>query len=72
MKRKIKSGYGSFKVVPLPEPNQHPYPPLINGMKSPLPKHEFTCALIAPPGKGKTTTAFNMMEKYTGYFHNMV
>lgn len=59
-----------LEVVPIPVPkgSEHPPPPYGNGL---LPIHEFTMGLIAPKGKGKTTTIINLLEFYSGYFHQI-
>lgn len=59
-----------LEVVPIPVPkgSDHPPPPYGNGL---LPVHEFTMGLIAPKGKGKTTTIINLLEFYSGYFHKI-
>lgn len=59
-----------LEVVPIPTPkgSEHPPPPYGNGL---LPVHEFTMGLIAPKGKGKTTTIINILDFYKGYFHKV-
>lgn len=59
-----------LEVVPIPTPkgSEHPPPPFGNGL---LPVHEFTMGLIAPKGKGKTTTIINLIDFYKGYFHKI-
>ena len=59
-----------LEVIPVPVPpgSDHPPPPYGNGL---LPVHEFTMGLIAPKGKGKTTTIINLLEFYSGYFHKI-
>lgn len=56
-----------LEVVPVPVPkgSDHPPPPYGNGL---LPVHEFTMGLIAPKGKGKTTTIINLLEFYSVSF----
>ncbi len=53
-----------LEIVPVPVPpgSDHPPPPYGNGL---LPVHEFTMGLIAPKGKGKTTTIINLLEFYS-------
>lgn len=55
-----------IKPIPVPDGSEHPPPP--NEL---LPIHEFTMGLIAPKGKGKTTTIINLLEFYSGYFHKI-
>ncbi len=59
-----------LEVIPIPVPpgSDHPPPPHGHGL---LPIHEFTMGLIAPKGKGKTTTIINLLEFYKGYFHRV-
>lgn len=59
-----------LQIIPIPVPkgSEHPPPPYGDGL---LPIHEFTMGLIAPKGKGKTTTIINLLEFYTGYFHKI-
>lgn len=59
-----------LEVVPIPTPkgSDHTPPPKGNGL---LPVHEFTMGLIAPKGKGKTTTIINLLDFYAGYFHKI-
>ena len=56
------------KAIPVPEGSDHPEPPHGMGL---LPIHEFTMGLIAPKGKGKTTTIINLLDFYKGYFHQI-
>ena len=55
-------------AVPTPKGSDHIPPPHGEGL---LPVHEFTMGLIAPKGKGKTTTIINLLEFYRGYFHKI-
>lgn len=55
--------------VPVPKGDDHIPPPHGMGL---MPIHEFTMGLIAPKGKGKTTTIINMLEIYRGYFHRII
>lgn len=55
-------------AVPTPKGSDHIPPPFGEGL---LPVHEFTMGLIAPKGKGKTTTIINLLEFYRGYFHQI-
>lgn len=57
----------SVQAIPVPKGYEHPNPPDFR-----LPKHEFVMMLVAPPGKGKTTTAANLLKFYKGYFHRIV
>ena len=76
MKRKSEEYKPSIKrsrplevvAVPVPKGSDHPPPPYGEGL---LPIHEFTMGLIAPKGKGKTTTIINMLDFYRGYFHKI-
>jgi len=56
----------TIKPIPTPKENVHP-----DNKHSILPKHEFTIGLIAPKGAGKTTIIINMLEFYSGYFHEI-
>lgn len=56
----------SIKPVPVP-PNVHPPPP-----DPRLPQHEFTLAVVAPIGVGKTTVICNFIEWFKGYFHEII
>jgi len=60
----------SLKVSKIPTPigSEHPDPP--HGYNI-MPIHEFTMGLIAPKGKGKTTTIINLLRIYRGYFHQI-
>jgi hypothetical protein len=59
-----------LEVVPVPTPKGSEHEPAPHG-EGLLPIHEFTMGLIAPKGKGKTTTIINMLEFYRGYFHKI-
>lgn len=63
MKRK-----SPLEIVKIPTPPGSDHPPPPNEL---LPVHEFTMGLIAPKGKGKTTTIINLLEFYGGYFHKI-
>lgn len=54
--------------IPVPKGSDHPPPPYGDGL---LPVHEFTMGLIAPKGKGKTTTIINFLEFNKKYFHKI-
>lgn len=57
------------RQIPVPRGDDHPPPPHGKGL---MPIHEFTMGLIAPKGKGKTTTAINMLANgYKNYFHQI-
>jgi hypothetical protein len=58
-----------IKPIPTPKGNEHPKVP-----SSVLPQHEFTLGLIAPKGKGKTTTILNLIDFYSkpAYFHSIL
>lgn len=55
------------KPVPVPASAHHPNVP----HHQILPQHEFTLGLIAPKGSGKTTLIANLLDFYTGYFHDI-
>ncbi len=57
-----------IRPIPVPQRADHEPPPYGLGL---LPIHEFTLGLIAPKGKGKTTTIMNMLEMYRDYFHEI-
>lgn len=58
-----------IKPIPTPKGNEHPKVP-----SDVLPQHEFTLGLIAPKGKGKTTTILNLIDFYSkpAYFHSIL
>jgi hypothetical protein len=57
------------RKIPVPKGDDHIPPPHGKGL---MPVHEFTMGLIAPKGKGKTTTAINMISNgYRNYFHKI-
>src|SRR5688572_24066387 len=56
-----------IREIPSDWGNQHPEPP-----NPVLPKHEFTMALVAPKGSGKTTLIINLLRFYKHYFHNII
>jgi hypothetical protein len=56
-----------IRIEPIPEKQRHPKVPY----SEVLPQHEFTMALIAPKGSGKTTLIVRLLELYKGYFHNV-
>jgi hypothetical protein len=55
------------KEIPIPKDAKHPPPP-----DPRLPKHEFSMALVAPKGSGKTTVLANLLNFYKGYFHTII
>ncbi len=59
--------YKTIEIKPIPEKTRHPDVEY----KDVLLQHEFTLALIAPKGSGKTTLIVRMLEFYKGYFHNV-
>jgi hypothetical protein len=59
-----------LEVVAVPTPKGSDHEPAPHGQGL-LPVHEFTMGLIAPKGKGKTTTIINLLEFYRGYFHKV-
>lgn len=56
-----------IKPVPIPVDAHHPLVP----HHEVLPQHEFTMAVVAPKGSGKTTWIANILDFYTGYFHKI-
>jgi acyl-CoA synthetase (AMP-forming)/AMP-acid ligase II len=57
-----------LKICEIPVPaDHHPKPP-----NPCLPKHEFTIAMIAPKGAGKTTLIVNILKFYAKYFHQII
>ena len=68
MPKRTRSSPLEIIPIPVPKGSEHPHPPYGNGL---LPIHEFTMGLIAPKGKGKTTTIINLLEFYSGYFHKI-
>lgn len=56
-----------IRPIPITVDAHHPPPP-----DSVLMHHEFSLALIAPKGSGKTTTLCNLLLFYKNYFHSIV
>lgn len=63
----MKSKVPVVKAIKTPAAYIHPDAPY-----EMLPKHEFSMALIAPKGSGKTTTIVNLLDFYKGYFHTIL
>lgn len=57
------------KIKPIEVPKGYKHPPAPNDA---IPYHEFTMALIAPKGAGKTTVICNLLKFYAGYFHTIL
>lgn len=55
------------KPIPVPLGFNHPDTP-----GNILPRHEFSCGIIAPKGSGKTTVIANLLKFYKGYFHTIL
>lgn len=66
-KRKREEKKLQVRAIPIPVGAQHPNVP----HPDILPQHEFTMAVVAPKGSGKTTWICNMLDYYQGYFHNI-
>ncbi len=66
--KKRKRGDLEVKKIPVPKGDDHPPPPNGAGI---MPNHEFTMGLIGPKGVAKTTTIVNLIEIYSGYFHEI-
>ena len=58
----------AVRAIPLPPGNHHPLVPY----SQVLPQHEFSIGIIAPKGSGKTTAIINILDKYKGYFNDIV
>ena len=58
-----------LKVNPIPTPKGYIHPPPKHDV---LPRHEFSCGLIAPKGSGKTTVIVNLLDFFKGYFHTIL
>lgn len=56
-----------IRAIPTPAGAHHPRVPHSHI----LPQHEFTMAVVAPKGSGKTTWICNVLDLYEGYFHNI-
>jgi hypothetical protein len=56
-----------IQAVPVPVEAHHPSVPFPDV----LPQHEFSMAVVAPKGSGKTTWIANVLDFYAGYFHKI-
>ena len=66
MKRK-REGL-KVQKIPVPKGDEHKPPPHGQGI---MPVHEWSMALVAPKGSGKTTTIINLLRIYRGYYHKI-
>ncbi len=66
-KKRVKP-YEALKIKPVPVPAGYDHPEAPHPV---LPKHEFTLALVAPKGAGKTTLIANLLKQYAGYFNDI-
>lgn len=69
MGKRKRDNNSSLKItaIPIPVGAQHPSVP----HAAILPQHEFSMAVVAPKGSGKTTWICNMLDIYKDYFHNI-
>lgn len=59
----------TLRILPVPVPIEAHHPPVPH--PEILPQHEFTMAVVAPKGSGKTTWIANVLKFYKGYFHKI-